>query len=925
MIECPICQVMNEETALFCAECGQRFGPSISKDGGGVDDLMDDQAPPSFTNKPARLKLHSPMLGGGGGADAADDPSYAAGYEKPQMSKLRGAPAPRTYEEEIPNPGVGHPAPRKHLLRSPLLGGDDDGGMDYDDDDDDSPEVKPGGLRSPMLGSSGKPKGGRLRSPLLGDDDDDDAPGSYGSPPPSGEPKKKGGFRSPLLGDSTRHYDDDEAPRGQHSPRQGKQRLHSPMLDGDEEEPMEDSHRTGGRPAGKPKLHSPMLGGGGGGVSYDDDPVDDSHRTGGRPAGKPKLHSPMLGGGGGGVSYDDDHEDHRTGGRQAGKPKLHSPMLGGGGGGVSYDDDHEDHRTGGRPAGKPKLHSPILGGGGDYEDDDELPRGAKRPFSPARKLHSPMLGGADEYDEDDGADDVDDENQPVLRSPLLGAMSKRRNVLDRHGSPSQEMNAPQGVQVHKTEHQSAGFPPAPESFLQPPTHPSSQAEPPRNFLPPQPSLADLSLPDLGSAPSLSPPPRLQPPLPAESSPPPAIGSPFPHDGLSPPLPDEALAPPLPQIPSAPPAPPLLDGPLHQGINISPPPEPGAPIQRPPEFQSPPDFQSPPSFQTPPNFQSLPEFQSPPDFQSPPNFQAPPDFQSPNFQPLEEAAGYTGHQSASPSAPPSFSGPSLDALGHLPIEFGVPSHPVDGLPYVQSQLHPPGQPSSPPPEFRQQEPPPERLLSSNRQPFGTPLSDTNVDRPFSETESAPHEVVLERPHINKEQGSSIEGTHSEPAGLGRTNPDVVDFVPPLPFEETRSLTSHNMGLGRIEQEPDELEIEERRNPKTDRRRKDRRMVSPLLGGGGSQSDSWEDDEEEDRSTLPNRRDMNQAPGPRAQGPVMITVACAIVGLIAKAFFLVNANAAWAGVAMPAWFWIDQIVTPLALLLCLIMAVAGGRRS
>ncbi|MBX9696037.1 MAG: hypothetical protein K2Z81_26860, partial [Cyanobacteria bacterium] len=133
MIECPICQVMNEDVALFCAECGQRFGPTVAKDV-GVADVVEEPAavPTSLSNKPARLKLHSPILGGSGGAEPEMD-NYSSGYDKPQMSKLRGAPAPRnTYEEESHSNPSGH-TPPKRGLRSPLLGGEDDNNVEYDD------------------------------------------------------------------------------------------------------------------------------------------------------------------------------------------------------------------------------------------------------------------------------------------------------------------------------------------------------------------------------------------------------------------------------------------------------------------------------------------------------------------------------------------------------------------------------------------------------------------------------------------------------------------------------------------------------------------------------------------------------------------------------------------------------------------------
>lgn len=250
MIECPICHVNNEDSALFCAECGQRFGPPAN------------QAPPPqpTITEPARSrpKLHSPILGG---ADA-DEPG-----ESPDFGRLRGTGG----RKAAPQEGSGK---QRGGLRSPLLSGDDE--EDFD-------EPAPRGARG-----GGKPaaKGG-LRSPLLrGSDDegdfDDDAPSPRGRsggfphmkkvrPQPADveddEPQentgRKGGLRSPLLGGAD---EGDDAPysrlrRGtQPGPYPGEERRSNP-------EAWDPG--TGDRP----KLRSKLLGGGG--PSYDDDYDED--------------------------------------------------------------------------------------------------------------------------------------------------------------------------------------------------------------------------------------------------------------------------------------------------------------------------------------------------------------------------------------------------------------------------------------------------------------------------------------------------------------------------------------------------------------------------------------------------------------------------------------------------------------------------
>lgn len=322
MIQCPICQVVNEDTALFCAECGQRFGPAAS------EPPRPQSAPPQSAPqaqplaaqvepgpKQKRVKLHSPILGG------SDEPAEDEGYSKPQLSRLRGTSpggggrpgAPSQATEGRTTGG------RKHL-RSPLLGGADD---DFDDEEEPVARSKPsprktagGGLRSPLLGEGGDDfddgdddeppvprsptaKKSKLRSPLLGDEDDDDddyIPAQRGRKNrPSGaadsprSPSPSGGLRSPLLGGG----DDESPPLANRGRSTGG--LRSPLLKGgddyddDDDEPIRPSPSRGPKPAGgRQKLHSPILGDSD--AYYDDDDQDDDDDDGNPDV----LRSPLL-------------------------------------------------------------------------------------------------------------------------------------------------------------------------------------------------------------------------------------------------------------------------------------------------------------------------------------------------------------------------------------------------------------------------------------------------------------------------------------------------------------------------------------------------------------------------------------------------------------------------------------------------------
>ena len=331
MIQCPICQVLNEDAALFCAECGQRFNqaptsappqqppaqpyqpplqalnqPPPQPPNPPTSQL--DNLPPDLPPKPSKPKLRSPILG------AVEDEE---GYEKPQMSKLRGASSARQ---------EGSTTGKKHL-RSPLLGGDDEDDS-YDEDQESSRTSRGKSKKNSESQESTAARKKRLRSPLLGEDDDDDENDEDFAPDPGAKKHlhspllgdsgpvrsgKKGSLRSPLLsGDDD--FDEDEPPR---SP---KKSLRSPMLGGDSAE----HHGTGRHHKGG--LHSPLLGDA---DDYEDDEPSPRRAPmgGATTGGKPKLRSSLLGGGGGYDDDDDDYDDDWDDEDDDSPDVLRSPLL----------------------------------------------------------------------------------------------------------------------------------------------------------------------------------------------------------------------------------------------------------------------------------------------------------------------------------------------------------------------------------------------------------------------------------------------------------------------------------------------------------------------------------------------------------------------------------------------------------------------
>lgn len=234
MIDCPICHVMNEDMARFCAECGQRLAtPQPAPQA--------PQAPASAAPAGKAPKLHSPLLGGdlsaeekeGGKADfsrlrgtpgSSYEPEAAAGERPPKSlrSPLLGGGEPDFPAE--PEPSAGKP---RRGLKSPLLGGGSDFDTGYEE-----PAGAGGsrGLRSPLLGSGPfeEPPAGKsgrgLRSPLLGGGEQDyDIPTSRTIGSASSQ---RAGLRSPLLGGAEPFGDEFEPPADEDNPNV----LRSPLL-----------------------------------------------------------------------------------------------------------------------------------------------------------------------------------------------------------------------------------------------------------------------------------------------------------------------------------------------------------------------------------------------------------------------------------------------------------------------------------------------------------------------------------------------------------------------------------------------------------------------------------------------------------------------------------------------------------------------
>jgi hypothetical protein len=236
VIQCPICHVLNEDRSLFCAECGQRFAQQAAPQSPGPQaaapspppENINPTPPPEPPKRPA-VKLHSPILGGGGGEPEEPNP----GRNRFANSRFGGG---STGSNPVagPNPNARNRGPDR---------------QDFGDDeaDDTNPKSKPRkGLHSPLL-DFGDDEPEQFPGPIKAQSKSQimfphrSRPGATTGPnaqvpqepdaePRSPKPPGKGGLRSPLLGgdDVDQHDDEDDFS----NPNQPRKRLRSPVLDG---------------------------------------------------------------------------------------------------------------------------------------------------------------------------------------------------------------------------------------------------------------------------------------------------------------------------------------------------------------------------------------------------------------------------------------------------------------------------------------------------------------------------------------------------------------------------------------------------------------------------------------------------------------------------------------------------------------------
>lgn len=386
MIECPICHVMNDDGAHFCAECGQRFSPA---------------GPP----QPPALGTVQPGFGQPPGPpqNQTYNPSQSPSPADNQWNQMPNNPNSYNSPDQPIQPGQantgGHPEQPKKRLHSPILGGG------YEDEPEPEPEVKRG--RSSMRGggqeSGGKPK--HLRSPLLGGDeadDDDDyeeprrAPSARG-----GKPSTKGGLRSPLLGGAEDDDYDEPQSRGGFPHR---------SRDVQDDEPHE---RGSGR-----GLRSPLLGGG---SDDEDDSAFSTLRRTNKPSGsfpndrrsKPDVWDPGSEGG--------------TGKR----PRLRSSLLGGG-----SADDYDDYEEEEEEIADPKaLRSPLLRAVTSPHEQvpPAKPQSHQQPSAPSAPAPQPY-----QQTQEPGYGQPQDAGSPIFRQPLTPPQPGNN-----YADPQQQMQPPQ--------------------------------------------------------------------------------------------------------------------------------------------------------------------------------------------------------------------------------------------------------------------------------------------------------------------------------------------------------------------------------------------------------------------------------------------------------------------------------------------------
>lgn len=281
MIECSICHVLNEDSARFCAECGQRLAvqgqdsaqdeslqPDPSALQGQPANPQDVQAPP-----PAAQVFDSTILSPPGLNSEPQDSSVApqTGYQHPVENPINHASAAEfTPAHEVPPPApvisteMQAPKAAPPKLHSPLLQGDeimeeDFGFTDYSsmrkdrtqfphrshpESTEPRAEAEAETLSTPKDTGKGSL---HLRSPLLGSDEPD-----Y-PPPTASRPSRPGHLRSPLLGSDEPDYPPPQ-PKSSHPGH-----LRSPLLGGDFEDEDEYLPEDESTPSAPGALRSPLL------------------------------------------------------------------------------------------------------------------------------------------------------------------------------------------------------------------------------------------------------------------------------------------------------------------------------------------------------------------------------------------------------------------------------------------------------------------------------------------------------------------------------------------------------------------------------------------------------------------------------------------------------------------------------------------
>jgi hypothetical protein len=261
VIECPICHVQNEDRSLFCAECGQRFGPNAGQKSPSPAsyDARSLEVITGLGRAPERpqFKLRSPFLDGAfvdedegsqhGGAHGQTPPANAA-QQSASMASPKSSPAGHStgnttgnttantkgllrsvanVDEPVSgasNSALTNSGTHKRGLHSPLLrfGEDEEevpphaGGM--------FPHRSNSKLNQPaadVIDPAGGKSAKHLRSPLLdtGDFKDEEEE--------SAEIIKGKRLRSPVLGGSQSQVEDDFIAR---VPESDPNALRSPLL-----------------------------------------------------------------------------------------------------------------------------------------------------------------------------------------------------------------------------------------------------------------------------------------------------------------------------------------------------------------------------------------------------------------------------------------------------------------------------------------------------------------------------------------------------------------------------------------------------------------------------------------------------------------------------------------------------------------------